>query len=1556
MAKFDEGLFGSARFDSTEYAQLAADILSLADALTRRAQLANADALSVTDQMSKAARAVFGDAATTADAAIPRSLVLFQDAVDLADGILKLVQAIRDDSGALADDVAKLPRAPVADVMSLADAVAKKPQPSAADVGALADALANAVAAYRTDTLALADDLWQAVIKRLEDDYLWIREEQNLTPKIDPWSEAMNECSGFLWGDPTKTNGQNVLNVGGNWRAAMHYSEATAYCMVGTDGGLFGDRYLRIFDDPSHTWKAFVANSGWMPVTPGKWYRISVYARSDANRGAAAYLTYHNLEPRLQKWVSWGISELGPGKGWVRKEGRLFVPLDAAATTVGPYLYGHNNHNGTVAHTDFDGYRIEGPFDADPGPILDSPAKSTGKVGTSSSLVADAISVAATFRGSAADTTTLADAIAARTGLGPVDALPLADVIIKAAGVSWTDVVTALDAIAAAIIRGADADAVALADAMALKTARTAADTADLMDTLASQAQRPEADVLTLSDAIVKAISQSVSDLLTVADALSAAATFLKSESDAASASDAVDIASVVRRTLSDIAALADAIRAAVAAQKPLPASFGGGAFDESVFDGVDGEMAALSDELTLRTIFGALATDLLDLADAIQYEARLAKADTTGLTDANQARINKEATDSATVADALALAVQSAKTDSLVLADAIIKAANAVAADPVALADSWATVVRAAVEDVAALADAVSTAADFRGSASDIAALVDALGKFVRIMAGEDTAALTDALAGFWFGKSAADAASLLDAVIAAIRATATDALDLTDSTNVAAAIKKPAPGSFGAGQFDDSMFDAPEGDPVALTDSLTWSAVYKRFAEDLAELADAVAAQVRARVADVEELADQQSARMASTQDDLITVADALLRVVATQLADNTGLTDSIRYGLARALTDLLAASDTLDQAAVTKAVADVLAFSDEELAKVGTSREDLLALADLLAALTGVPKADSTSVADEIVAALHLARQAEDFLGLMDSLMKRLQVVLETDVELEDDLVKGMKSAQEEALDLFEAIGAGVARPLPDDAVGILDEKHLRVALGLESAVGEFSDSTRVVVKQVLSQVWINGLNVPVTGLQITHSSTNRVSECRFSIFNPSAEVLGLAVPRADVKVYLVDGGHTEYFGGRIVDNPVKARSNTGVQLDVTVLDYTAAASDVFVTEVFTEVWTDEGLETPNKSLITILKEIWQRYYPYPINLDQAVTTGDRTLPKIVFKYDTLFEATERIARLLGGWSWFVEWDGGQHILRFFPLQGNIKDTVFSVANRNIVAGTARFGQDSRLCNAITVIGGSMLSEVRNETWVADGVKTMYQIPKNWREVSVKVDGVPQTKGAFYLHDKWAYDCLHDPEGVIVWREDNKPAQGALIEWTFRYERPVMAYLEDPTSIRQFGRVEERVVNSKIQDPVLARQLARQTIKERAFPVGYGAMEILESRVRAGDFVKVDLPKYNAQGYYEIKEVERKVVGSRIKRTIALGLASDPYHLIAERIREIMGRLAELEQRELGEDAELMRVSKYAEGAEIVEVVVALKETPEGVWRFGDSAARFGYSEWV
>ncbi|MDQ7794158.1 MAG: hypothetical protein RDU89_07060 [bacterium] len=198
-----------------------------------------------------------------------------------------------------------------------------------------------------------------------------------------PWQWDFTGCEGYLPGDPGKSNGQNVLNIGGNWHFAMHYSAESAYCEVRHEGGLYGRSYIRIMDDPEHTWKACFRRTEYQ-LQAGKWYRASVAARCEEEvRGSSVYLAYSSLEARLRITASWGSNGLGPGKGWVRREARFRVPDDAASLWVGPYLYGHTNHNGTVTAIEYDGYILEGPFDTDPGPLPTRPVHTLQVVGDS---------------------------------------------------------------------------------------------------------------------------------------------------------------------------------------------------------------------------------------------------------------------------------------------------------------------------------------------------------------------------------------------------------------------------------------------------------------------------------------------------------------------------------------------------------------------------------------------------------------------------------------------------------------------------------------------------------------------------------------------------------------------------------------------------------------------------------------------------------------------------------------------------------------------------------------------------------------------------------------------------------------------------------------------------------------------------------------------------------------------------------------------------------------------------------------------------------------------
>jgi len=150
-----------------------------------------------------------------------------------------------------------------------------------------------------------------------------------------------------LYGDPSLSNGNNVLYLGYRWRASMHYSPADEYCEVAdSPTAASGARVGRIYDNGSGTWKAFTFSKP-VKLTPGKWYRISVKARAVTNLGtkyAAAYLAYNYNDAQsnkyVTKWVSWTAAELASGK-WVMKYVIFKVPEGYAETSISPYLYGH---------------------------------------------------------------------------------------------------------------------------------------------------------------------------------------------------------------------------------------------------------------------------------------------------------------------------------------------------------------------------------------------------------------------------------------------------------------------------------------------------------------------------------------------------------------------------------------------------------------------------------------------------------------------------------------------------------------------------------------------------------------------------------------------------------------------------------------------------------------------------------------------------------------------------------------------------------------------------------------------------------------------------------------------------------------------------------------------------------------------------------------------------------------------------------------------------------------------------------------------------------------
>jgi hypothetical protein len=183
-----------------------------------------------------------------------------------------------------------------------------------------------------------------------------------LPSHIGIWTSSLEEeTSGIkIVGDSNLSNGENVILIQGNWSAGMHYATEEDYGEVRDDGSsVTGKHYWRWWHNSgSGNWMGLFGRYT-QQLQAGKWYRASVYVRSNYTVTVAPFLIYtgdaNNVRP---------IYTITQRYKWERIAVSFY--MDPSYNNSGrPYLYGHYGPAGT--YIDWDGYLLEGPFDNDPG-------------------------------------------------------------------------------------------------------------------------------------------------------------------------------------------------------------------------------------------------------------------------------------------------------------------------------------------------------------------------------------------------------------------------------------------------------------------------------------------------------------------------------------------------------------------------------------------------------------------------------------------------------------------------------------------------------------------------------------------------------------------------------------------------------------------------------------------------------------------------------------------------------------------------------------------------------------------------------------------------------------------------------------------------------------------------------------------------------------------------------------------------------------------------------------------------------------------------------------
>lgn len=884
-------------------------------------------------------------------------------------------------------------------------------------------------------------------------------------------------------------------------------------------------------------------------------------------------------------------------------------------------------------------------------------------------------------------------------------------------------------------------------------------------------------------------------------------------------------------------------------------------------------ENLAVLDDISGRMFVSC--AEMVALIDSAMKLSRIVSADDMAAIDANYIRIGSSGTsgtigvaddltskgimpavsDSIAVLEGMSKAVYGYNMDMASLADSLSCAADASRADTLSMLDNIATKIARGETN-----DAVSLADDLIAKYSNVAGDATALGDIIRARAGiaiDDDISTSEALVAL-VGKSVFEMSDLLDSIKALARDSNGDSTEATDAMGVKSA----------------KIFD----DTIAIADAISMALTYSRGHDEQASLGDSMV----------------PALMMQRLFEDIVGLADEMSKSANKAIGDNSSANDAVA-------------------AAAEASMADSLCTSDEASLDAQAKLLDAINLISNLASMAGSGNNDTSNASDSVTAALSMFRETSDMLSAVDALKVLLQSIIDDMLLVSDEAYFAMQSARQEAIDIAEALGIMAGIDAGGDMVGAIDEKYIKALTGFGEMPQSLADKIEGRKIRVLQQVFIQGVQVPAAGLTISHSAGSRVSSCSFAIHSPSEQVLRLAVQGADVKVYMADGeGVTDYFGGRISENPVSSRSAVATEIMITADDYTADSRNIYVGEVYNE---SDG------TLSEYIKYMWGKYYEHDIDLSKVEYT-DKRADVLIFNYDTLFDATERIAQLLG-WVWFVEWGPAGLALRFYPPSSAIKPVTLSHANANIAAKTCKFGQSGGIINSVYVFGGEGQSAAYTDRQLADGQKLTYMLQnKPYRAneevgVTLSVDSVPKTLGVLNLHDPESFDALMDyNERKIIFKETSKPPKDAVVEAVYSYRYPIIMHVTDSESIRQYGVRESKVYDNKIKSAKAAKEYATSIIRDSALPKGYGSCEVYVEGLRAGDFVTVDLPTYNARGLFEITEIKKWIQSGKIKRQVQLNVADNPENRIAERLKEFAARLNMLESSQMSENTTVQR----------------------------------------
>lgn len=213
-------------------------------------------------------------------------------------------------------------------------------------------------------------------------------------------------------------------------------------------------------------------------------------------------------------------------------------------------------------------------------------------------------------------------------------------------------------------------------------------------------------------------------------------------------------------------------------------------------------------------------------------------------------------------------------------------------------------------------------------------------------------------------------------------------------------------------------------------------------------------------------------------------------------------------------------------------------------------------------------------------------------------------------------------------------------------------------------------------------------------------------------------------------------------------------------------------------------------------------------------------------------------------------------------------------NVYDlTVYDTYTNSIDFANFNLSKDvSQIKNRVYIRGGTKLSDFTTYNELGDGEKKEFVIPDKPHDISIEVNGSPETVGIKHINTSgfdWYVNFQEkyveqDSGGAVLTSSDT-------LEVTYKYDIPILVAVEDSASIAEYGQREYAIFDKTITTTQQARDRASAELTDYANDLIEASFTTMTAGFVSGMYINVNLTAYSVNENYIVQNVRTKSLGA-------------------------------------------------------------------------------------